>query len=197
VAYRKPTPNHAPAGLPRRTCGWTERCAARTDHRVFDIARPRAGAVSHNGPAMNRFAAIEGLRGWLAWTVVIGHIALVSHVKGIRFFAPAAEYAVLAFVVISGFVITHLILERRELLRGLHLPTLRIFPLFAVTCIIGYFTTPLFVEAATKLPWRNDTWFAVHAETVRQQSENFWRMPSPIFRCSMELSAATRFRGRH
>jgi peptidoglycan/LPS O-acetylase OafA/YrhL len=133
---------------------------------------------------MKRFAAIEGLRGWLAWIVVIGHIALVSHVKGVRFLAPAAYYAVLAFIVISGFVITHLILERHEPY-GIYIYRrfMRIFPLFAVTSIIGYFTTPIFVEATAKLPWRDDTWFAVHAETVRQQSDNFW--PHVIAHLSM------------
>jgi peptidoglycan/LPS O-acetylase OafA/YrhL len=129
---------------------------------------------------MKRFAAIEGLRGWLAWTVVVGHIALTSHVKGSR----AADYGVLAFIVISGFVITHLILERREPY-GVYIYRrfMRIFPLFIATCIIGYFTTPLFVEATSKLPWRNDIWFWAHEETVKQQLANFW--PHAIAHLSM------------
>jgi peptidoglycan/LPS O-acetylase OafA/YrhL len=120
---------------------------------------------------MNRFAAIEGLRGWLAWIVVFGHIAHVSDLKVVH----VAEYAVLVFIVISGFVITHLILGRREPY-GIYIYRrfMRIFPLFIVTCVIGYFTTPLFVEA---------TWFWAHAETVRQQSVNFW--PHAIAHLSM------------
>lgn len=129
---------------------------------------------------MKRFAAIEGLRGWLAWTVVFGHLALVSHVKGAR----VADWSVLVFIVISGFVITHLILERREPY-GIYICRrfMRIFPLFIVTCIIGYFTTPLFVEATSKLPWRSDVWFWVHEQTVEQQTVNLW--PHAIAHLSM------------
>jgi peptidoglycan/LPS O-acetylase OafA/YrhL len=63
---------------------------------------------------------------------------------------------VLIFIIISGFVITHLVCERPEpygpyLVRR----AMRIFPLFAVTCIIGYFTNDIHAAALTRVSWAN------------------------------------------
>lgn len=66
---------------------------------------------------MTRFTALEGLRGWLAWTVVLCHLAMTSdiHAKGL---GPAAveagRAAVFVFMILSGFVITHLVIVRPE-----------------------------------------------------------------------------------
>lgn len=92
---------------------------------------------------MKKFTAVEGLRGWLAWTVVIAHTAYTSGIYLNHFGAVlgrAGYPAVLTFIIISGFVITHLHIERPEpylvyLLRRF----MRIFPLFMVTSVIGYF----------------------------------------------------------
>ena len=97
---------------------------------------------------MKKFAAIEGLRGWLAWTVVLCHFAPITNMeKGLgRHLVWAGLYAVLVFIIISGFVITHLVTERSEPYRDYLLRRfMRIFPLFAVTCVIGFFTTNLFL----------------------------------------------------
>jgi peptidoglycan/LPS O-acetylase OafA/YrhL len=57
--------------------------------------------------------------------------------------------SVLVFVIVSGlFVITHVILQKQES----YWPYItrrffRIFPLFAVTCVIGFFTSGLLAEA--------------------------------------------------
>ena len=89
-----------------------------------------------------RFAAIEGLRGWLAWAVVCYHIASFSGVpeNWYRFFKAGGLPAVLVFMIVSGFVITHLLIKRPEPY-GTYLVRrfMRIFPLFAVTCIAGYY----------------------------------------------------------
>jgi peptidoglycan/LPS O-acetylase OafA/YrhL len=106
---------------------------------------------------MKKFTAIEGLRGWLAWTVVLSHLAMTSgiYAKGIGYAAETAgTFAVFIFVIISGFVITHLVIERPEpyniyLLRRF----MRIFPLFALTCVMGYFTSDIYAETLSHLPW--------------------------------------------
>lgn len=67
------------------------------------------------GSAMKKFGAIEGLRGWLVWAVVFSQLAYFSNlsVKGLGPALKAAGLpAVLVFLMISGFVITHLVIER-------------------------------------------------------------------------------------
>jgi peptidoglycan/LPS O-acetylase OafA/YrhL len=96
---------------------------------------------------MKKFRAIEGLRGWLAWTVVLAHLAYSSgiYIGGIgQALGRCANLAVLLFVIVSGFVITHLIVERPEPY-GVYLVRrfMRIFPIFAVTCVLGYFAYDL------------------------------------------------------
>lgn len=84
------------------------------------------------------FHAFDGLRGYMAWWVVIGH---GLHLCGLQNIAPAilssGDHAVNVFVSLSGFVISHLLLERREpygsyLVRR----AFRIFPIywFALVC---------------------------------------------------------------
>ena len=54
----------------------------------------------------------------------------------------------LVFVIVSGFVITHVILQRQESYWSyITRRFFRIFPLFAVTCVIGFFTSGLLAEA--------------------------------------------------
>ena len=92
---------------------------------------------------MKRFQAIEGLRGVLAWAVVLTHLAYFSNIYTHGFgslISHLGRPAVLIFVICSGFVITHVIIERPESYRSyLTRRFMRIFPLFAVTSVIGYF----------------------------------------------------------
>ena len=45
----------------------------------------RSKAALPRPPESKRFNAIEGLRGWLAWTVVLSHVVQVSNIiaKGV------------------------------------------------------------------------------------------------------------------
>src|SRR5580765_347942 len=56
--------------------------------------------------------------------------------------------SVLVFLIVSGFVITHVILEKREAY-GPYLVRrfARIFPLLAVTCFVGFFSNDLLAIA--------------------------------------------------
>jgi peptidoglycan/LPS O-acetylase OafA/YrhL len=131
---------------------------------------------------MMRFAAIEGLRGWLAWTVVLCHLVVISSLHALDFgpqIRTAGNHAVLVFIIISGFVITHLVTERPEpygtyLLRRF----MRIFPLFAVTCAIGLFITNIYADTISRVPWAADPTFAWDLEsingTARSIHEFFW-----------------------
>lgn len=96
--------------------------------------------------SVRRFPEIEGLRAWLAWAVVLDHIAYWSGFEG-----PIGHVlrglgwpAVTTFIIVSGFVITHLVVERPEPYRFYLLRRfMRIYPLFVVTCTSGYFAYKL------------------------------------------------------
>jgi peptidoglycan/LPS O-acetylase OafA/YrhL len=126
----------------------------------------RAVAGRQLGPrrSMRRFYAIEGLRGWLAWAVVLSHIAQTSDVyaKGLGpAMGRAGHAAVLVFVVISGFVITHLVITRPEPYRIFLLRRfMRIFPLFAVTCVAGFYTNDIHAVTVSRVSWAADPAFA-------------------------------------
>src|SRR5262249_18493741 len=65
--------------------------------------------------------------------------------------------AVLIFIIISGFVITHLTIERPEPYRIYLLRRfMRIFPLFAVACVMGFLTLDLLTAAMARSAWAND-----------------------------------------
>jgi peptidoglycan/LPS O-acetylase OafA/YrhL len=130
---------------------------------------------------MKKFSAVEGLRGWLAWMVVLAHLTEVVDAKGSwRLFAGVGHPAVLMFVIVSGFVITHLVIEKPEpYLLYVFRRYMRLFPLFAVTCFAGYFTSQMYASSLTRLPWANDASFAgrifLHTGFARSAREFFWQ----------------------
>ncbi len=112
---------------------------------------------------MNRFRAIEGLRGVLAWAVVFSHLVYFSDIYTHGFGALISHLgrpAVLIFVIVSGFVITHAIIERPEPYRSyLTRRFMRIFPLFAVTSAIGYFACDVQVSTLARVAYSGDSEF--------------------------------------
>jgi peptidoglycan/LPS O-acetylase OafA/YrhL len=97
------------------------------------------------------FKGIEGLRGWLAWTVVFAHTAEVFGLdtrlpKG-ELLREAGDDAVLIFIIISGFVITHLILEKQEpFFQFIGRRALRIYPAYLVALAFAIATSPLLYQ---------------------------------------------------
>jgi peptidoglycan/LPS O-acetylase OafA/YrhL len=104
---------------------------------------------------MKRFHGIDGLRAWLAWTIVVSHIFLFTAANE-RFPAlaridNAAHQALLIFTIISGFVIAHLLLEKKEDYRTfIARRFLRIYPVYLICLIVGVFTT--YLHLITFLP---------------------------------------------
>ena len=107
---------------------------------------------------MKHFSGIDGLRAWLAWTVVLCHIFLLTaadvRLPVLHKIDNAADHAVSIFIIISGFVITHLIVEKKEA----YLPYitrrfLRIYPVYAICLFFGIFATWLHVMAFAGNPW--------------------------------------------
>lgn len=127
-----------------------------------------------------RFTAIEGLRAWLAWIVVIGHCVVGADLNEKwlpRQFEDAAPACVFVFVIVSGFVITHLIVEKNEPYAPyLTRRFLRIFPVFAVGCVIGYFTQQFYLDGLLKLSWHAPLIENIRALMADQQAYLPWHI---------------------
>ncbi|RTE91992.1 acyltransferase [Bradyrhizobium sp. LVM 105] len=130
------------------------------------------------GAALKKFRAIEGLRGWLAWTVVLAHLAycsgfssgaLGSHVRSL------GPPAVLVFLIVSGFVITHVVIEKAEPYPVYIIQRFaRLFPLFAATCFFGFFTNDL-LAISLAAPGFSDSEFARVVDGVAASNHKyFW-----------------------
>lgn len=110
---------------------------------------------------MQKFGAIESLRGYMAWWVVLAHAlnilgapsaeGLVGRALGTL---QSADIAVNVFIIISGFVITHLILSREEPYRPyIARRFFRIFPIYIVAIFIALALTDLYRAVWIDLPW--------------------------------------------
>jgi peptidoglycan/LPS O-acetylase OafA/YrhL len=110
---------------------------------------------------VQRFRGIDGLRAWLAWTVVAGHIGFLTGADlRSRFLvnvATAGTLAVLVFVIISGFVITHLLLTQNEPYSTyIGRRFLRIFPAYAICLGAGVLIMPLRMATVAASPFGGD-----------------------------------------
>ena len=107
---------------------------------------------------MKHFRNIDGLRAWLAWIVVLSHVTLHTGTD-IRW--PLIEkleiggvWSVCLFIIISGFVITHLLMEKQEsYLPYISRRFLRIYPIYFVCLLLGIGATYLHMQAFADRPW--------------------------------------------
>jgi peptidoglycan/LPS O-acetylase OafA/YrhL len=122
-----------------------------TDVLMIEPSDDMANAIKH-------FHGIDGLRAWLAWTVVLSHVFLLTaadlRVPVLQKLDNAADQAVSVFIIISGFVITHLILEKKEA----YLPyitrrVLRIYPVYIICLAFGIASTWLYIQTFSGHPW--------------------------------------------
>lgn len=98
------------------------------------------------------------MRGWLAWIVVLLHVPVYTGAD-VKF--PPLEkiemggtYAVGMFIIISGFVITHLLLEKRErYLPYISRRFLRIYPVYLICLCLATASTYLHFWAFADRPW--------------------------------------------
>lgn len=126
---------------------------------------------------VNTFVSIEGCRFWLAWWVVANHaIDLV----GGGWLSPSAESfltngaaAVNLFVIVSGFVVTHLLLSKEEhysiyLMRRF----LRIAPIYLFCLILAICSEDWFRHVYATLPYSKH--IALNLERLAYQSQHWW-----------------------
>jgi peptidoglycan/LPS O-acetylase OafA/YrhL len=117
---------------------------------------------------VERFAPIEGLRAWLAWAVFLGHIVLFAGLSRSGFperLGDIASVSVDVFIIVSGFVITHLLLTRQEP----YLPYIakrffRLFPTFVVCAVAGAVAI-----AVSRTPWPGDPTYQYGQQLVALQ----------------------------
>ena len=107
---------------------------------------------------MKHFRKIDGLRAWLAWTVVLCHVTqhTGADIKWplIEKFGTSGVQSVCIFIIISGFVITHLLMEKREnYLPYISRRFLRIYPIYLICLCLGIGATLLHIQAFADHPW--------------------------------------------
>ena len=102
------------------------------------------------------FKGIEGARAWLAWTVVAAHVVVASPLVYFPLFSSlivVAEWSVKVFIIISGFVITHLLTRTRESYSlFISRRALRIYPAYLIALALGVAAAPLFMEMVAAFP---------------------------------------------
>lgn len=109
---------------------------------------------------MKHFRSLDGMRAWLAWSVVLFHMILLTAADQ---WQPILAHAYIlsrvcvpCFLIISGFVITHLLLEKKErYLPYIARRLLRIYPLYFCCLGLGIFATYLHFAAFADHPWGN------------------------------------------
>jgi peptidoglycan/LPS O-acetylase OafA/YrhL len=131
------------------------------------------------GASVTRFPAIEGARGWLAWAVVLAHCVqaadLQSHSGILYKVYNGANVSVWIFIIISGFVISHMIIEKNEkYVPYITRRFMRIFPLFAVSCFVGAFTFQLYPQTLSMVGWQTIGSATSFRDMVASQLDHPW-----------------------
>ncbi|QJP12900.1 acyltransferase [Starkeya sp. ORNL1] len=125
---------------------------------------------------MQNFRSIESLRAYMAWWVVFGHAVQLA---GASTFLPAPvsrillrnDMAVNVFIIVSGFVITHLLLSKREeYLPYITRRAFRIFPIYLFSLALAISVTGLYASAYG-LPWISGG--EMKLDRIASQNDNF------------------------
>lgn len=121
--------------------------------------------MQEHGPL--RFQSLESLRAWAAWWVVLCHTLLLL---GFSYDPSAASLpakllnlvlsgglAVSIFIMLSGFVVTHLLLTQAQGYRPyIFQRAFRIFPIYLACLAIALLLDPFYMAAYTEAPWVHD-----------------------------------------
>ncbi|MBC7768300.1 MAG: acyltransferase [Phycisphaerales bacterium] len=140
-----------------------------------------ASAFEAQAAPVQRIWAIEGLRAWLAWAVVLAHViqlaGLDRTVQGLWVTQFLATEAVNIFIIISGFVITSVVIQRQESWRRYIVRRIfRIFPVYLLLLPIGALTMMLIVPTLDHMSWASDPRFR-YDDTARSTLESVSAAP--------------------
>jgi peptidoglycan/LPS O-acetylase OafA/YrhL len=129
-----------------------------------------AGAATDPGtrpPLQNHFPGLDSLRFYAAISVVVAHTTnnfgefrtRRADYALLNFLLMDAQSAVSLFFVLSGFLITYLLLKEQSLSGRIHVGnfyvrrTLRIWPLYYLTALIGFVLLPGVLPLERPLDW--------------------------------------------
>ena len=125
-----------------------------------------------------KFKSIEGLRGWMAWWVVVGHAIWLT---GTAQWLPgpvakvvmSTDIAVNVFIIVSGFVITHLLASARESYsQYLWRRFLRIAPIYVFCLFLAIAVTDWYMHVFVDQPWAVQQ--AMRIDRLAQTNEHWW-----------------------
>lgn len=147
-----------------------------------NIKTNRLNKTEHEKRSSVFFPGLNGLRFFAAFAVIITHLELLKNQQNLKnhwehpFFFYAGGLGVYFFFVLSGFLITYLLLKEKEVTRTISIGDFylrrifRIWPLYYALVLFAFFVFPQF--EFIKIPW-----LAKHFET------DFWL--KFIFYCIM------------
>jgi peptidoglycan/LPS O-acetylase OafA/YrhL len=130
------------------------------------------------------FAPVVGLRAYLALWVAIGHALVLAGFQkqqnALIAFLLRSDAAVSVFIVLSGFVITNLLVTGREAY-GPYIVRrfFRLFPAYAVCCVLGFVTLPYWVSAVRSVPWHDAPAWHDYRAMVEEIATETWLRPWP------------------
>lgn len=108
-------------------------------------------------PPQDRITELDGLRGVLAWTVVLSHILFVSGwfvplVRRVPIVADLGESAVDVFMLLSGFAITHVLWLQPPLASYFRRRYFRIVPAYYLALCLGILLNATLADNLRRLP---------------------------------------------
>jgi len=110
---------------------------------------------------------LEGLRGLLALWVFVFHVCRFCGIKA--FFIPDGVLAVNVFIILSGFVITRLLITKPEpYLRYMTRRAARIYPAYLIALASGIAISGLISSVYAQIPWPQED---ISREVIRHAVE--------------------------
>lgn len=131
----------------------------------IDGTSPTTGTRPHaDGVPVPRIVAIEGLRAWLAWSVVFYHLMSATNIDSYLNVVERADAigagAVKIFMIVSGFVITGLLLTRKEpWLPFITRRAFRLFPAYWIALGLGAIAMLIRPDVFANVAWASDPVF--------------------------------------
>lgn len=129
------------------------------------------------------FQSLDGLRAWMAWWVVCGHALELGGTPGwlpgpLAHLIPRVSTPVTVFIVVSGFVITHLLLSKQENYAAyLARRFMRLAPVYYACLLLAVATMPWYREVFVDVPAAiglGSDFQAVRLERLAQVQDHWW-----------------------
>jgi peptidoglycan/LPS O-acetylase OafA/YrhL len=151
--------------------------------------------------SISRIDFLEGLRGFLAVYVMFAHIGLFVGLSRLdkltdipfpgtaafilTYFDHSSSDAVNMFMILSGFVIFHLLSKGRETYMAYIIRRFfRLWPIFILAILFGVLINKFYLDSLTQNPWApHNSWILKQLENVRQVQKNML----PYFLCDLPM----------